>query len=302
MKKYFLFPSIFFIIISTGCLTFNYEHRMEKFIEHSNMDFNHVKTISIICDNSHFSDVLKDFFFLTYRNRGLAIPKIRSVEKIRDGFETELYVVVKKVDYKITNGWDELNVEKDNGILWKKINLNYEIDLTKASNFNKYLDMTNDSSYIEKLEIKNLGRKFKNKKFTDEDIFNLSKKEMKEFDDYYMISKVVNIDLKNQISKRLIPISKEVVTFKIGLNKDLLEAYRLLKLDKIDEAALIWEEVYSNDDLSNYARSIAAYNIGVYNAMNNDFEGAEKFFDRSDNLDTNILEDLFNFQFSKEKP
>jgi outer membrane protein assembly factor BamD (BamD/ComL family) len=87
------------------------------------------------------------------------------------------------------------------------------------------------------------------------------------------------------IAKRLKPISRELINFKTGPDKLLLKAQKLLKDGRLDEAVIIWEQIYSDEEKSNYARSISAYNIAIMKAMDKDYEQAIIYFNRSDELE-----------------
>lgn len=289
MNKFF--PVISVVLLFSSCLTFNFNHVIEKFIEYKDVDFNNVKRINIITNNKSVGDSLRYYLISSYKNRALIEPKIFISDTIKDGLSNELNIHIKSFDYNIKSGF---KVEKTLAFYNKIINAKYDIVLFKSGLAGVGIDLSGDAEYI--IEKSYAISPYYNKEDKNSAIIEPGTKiGIKEIDNYSLYYGVCEKIFDDFIEKRLIPISRELINFKIGFNKELFKAHQLLSEGKMDEALIIWEQIYSDSDNSYYSRGIAAYNIGMYKAMEKDFKSAELYFKRYDQLEEDRIKDFIRF-------
>ncbi len=278
-KKIF---SILLLPLFMSCLSFNYNFVLEKFVEYEDVDFNNIKKINIISKNKNLSEALKYYILATYKNRGLSEPKIYILENKKDGLSNELNIDLNKFEYNIKS---EFNREGDYVRYQKTIGAKYSISFSKSGLSDIVYDMTDDIDY-------KIQRKTVFKTLSDKEINN----QFKKIDNYSLFYGLVDKIFRGFFQKRLMPISRELINFKIGLNKDLINASKLVSKGKLDEALILWEQIFSDSDNSYYARSISAFNIGMYKAIiDKDFDGAEIYFSIYDNLEEERINDFIRF-------
>jgi len=278
---------IVFPIISS-CLSFNYNHIVEKFVEYKDINFNNVKKINIITKNKILSDAIKYFFIESYKSRGLTEPKLALFDNVKDGLSNELNINVILFDYNIKSGFvNEVNQVK----YWKTIDVKYHIILFKSGLSDISCDLTGDITFsIDKNFYYNSES---NKNVT---VNAISQRKLKTIDNYSLFYGVVDKVFRPFLQKRLIPISRELINFKIGFNGDLLKAHKFVSDNKMEEALILWEQIFSDTDNSYYSRSVAAYNIGMYKAtIEKDFESAELYFKKYDELEEERVKDFIRF-------
>jgi hypothetical protein len=287
--------SIFIILpvfLSFSCISLNYNHIIEKFIEFKDVDFNHVKVINIITGQKEFSQALSDYITISYRNRGILLPKILISDKIKEDMDYELNFVVNKNDFRITGDW-QLSDDGNRIICSRTISTQVVIGIFRSSETERRTDLSDDIRFGVREEIKIPDAYKKDDGNRENRYKDLAGRNINKIDNYSLYYGVAEKLLRGFFSKRLKPISRELIRFKTGLNPDLQKAQRYLKQDKLDDALIVWEEIYSDADKSSYSRSIAAYNIGMVKANQGDYESASTYFDRSEELEIESEKDLF---------
>ncbi|OHD15265.1 MAG: hypothetical protein A2086_11005 [Spirochaetes bacterium GWD1_27_9] len=288
MRKFYIGLSCL-VFIFFSCITFNFNHIIEKFIEYDNINFNNVKKINIISKNKFFASVFRDYLNISFRNRGISLPNINVTDKVKDELDYELNFHIYNLNYEISENWEKLS---PNSIkYWKTIKAKIGVKILKTPDIEKPYDMTNDLSYtITEEKTVNFDLS-KNDKSLEKKIKNY----FFQIDNYSLFYGLIDKIFKNFLSKRIKTISRELINFKMGLHKDLLKAYNFLKTNRIDEALIIFEQIYSDENKSYYVRSIAAYNIGIIKAMQKDYDTADIYFNRYDELEEERLKDIIRF-------
>jgi tetratricopeptide (TPR) repeat protein len=286
MKKIIIFFMTIFLLSS--CITFNYNHVVEKFFEFDDIDFNNIKRINIISGNKDFSDAFRDYIFMFYKSRGLSNPNVYLSDKTRSDIPNELNIEVNFKDCNFESKW---NLNNDNSLFyWKKIKANYNVIIVKTNNPESVftMDSSNDFTIEEKV---NLAKKNALSQ-RNLNINKIAEEHIKKIDDYLLYYGLSDKIFHGFFAKRLKPLSRELLTFKIGPDKNLLKAQKYLREKRLDEALIVWEQIYSDEDNNAYSRSVAAYNIGVIRAMEKDFQQAIIYFNRSEELEEESSRDM----------
>ena len=283
----FILP--FFLFFS--CITFNYNHIIEKFIEFKDVDFNHVKAINIVCTQKDFSEALSDYILISYRNRGITKPRITVSDRIKEDIDYELNFVIARNDYVISGDWKPGD-DNTKLIITKIVKSTVNIKIFRSSEPEKITDLSDDAVYsvTEEIKIPDILKKGEN---YEQRYKELAQRNLNRIDDYTLFYGLVEKVFHGFLSKRLKPISRELIRFKSGFNKDLFKAVKYLKEDKLENALIVWEELYSDTDNSYYSRSVAAYNIGMVKAIQGDYESASIYFNRSEELEIESAKDMF---------
>ncbi|HPO49185.1 MAG TPA: hypothetical protein PLO89_02575 [Spirochaetota bacterium] len=266
---------------------------MEKFIESEEIDFNNVKKINFITKNKRLGDALEYFFIESYKNRALSLPFTSFFESERDGLSNELNIRVDEFDYGIKSGFRA--EEKNAAFCWKTISAKYKISIFKSGLSEKKFDLTGEVDFtVEKYFSINL---FSTEEEKQASYVNLqAQKEIKKIDNYNLFYGAINKIFRYFLQRKLIPLSRELISFKTGLTPDIIKSHKLISEGKMDEALILWEQIYSDKDNSYYSRSIAAFNIGTYKAViEKDFVSAEIYFRRYDELEEDRAKDFIGF-------
>jgi hypothetical protein len=292
--KFFKFIILSISLLLSSCITYNYDHIIEKFIEFKDIDFNHIRIIHIVCTQKDFSNELKNFILVSYRNRGITEPEISVNDKINDGLDSELNFLVNKNDYSIGTSWS-INPEKNKIIYSKTITSDIIINVFKTNEEEKKIDLADKVVFTIQEEITVPEYLKISRENTETKYKELAEKGLKKIDNNLLFYGLADKMLHGFLAKRLKPISRELIRFKAGFNLDLFKAQKFLKEDKLEDALIIWEQIYSDPDKSSYSRSIAAYNIGMVNAIRGDYENASIYFNRSEELEEQSSRDLFRF-------
>lgn len=312
MRNFYIF--LFFLSFFTfSCISLKFNYILEKFIEFEDIDFNRVKSINIICKDKIFAKALENYIFLFYRNRGLQKPKIYILENKRDGLSHELNIEFLELNYEINDYWKVNYKEpykKSNGkylfyhnsiIYGKKIKTNIKICISRQSEYYKEVIFENkdlefsigEEAYISK-EYKDIKHAIEIEKILPP-IEDFARKNLKNIDGYSLAFGTIDILLKDFFSKRLIPISREYIEFKIGFNEFFYKAQNYVKQGRLEEAVIIWEEIFSDSTNPSYARGVAAYNIAVYKTIVRDYDTAATYFTWSEELEQIGLQEFEKF-------
>ncbi len=296
---YFILLSL--VLLTSSCLSINYDHITEKFRDYERVDFNRINTINIITNDKTLFNITKDYILKFYRYRGLyKAPEIKMQEQTQDSGDQSLNIYMKNFDYNITTGWKEVPRENDidgkkiivhhnNVEYWKTISISYKIVIFKYTDVDQYYDLTGDINdkitddwaftrtyYTDNVE-----------KMSDfgipsaEDIANLGLKDILERE---LMESAIGKIFNDFFSERLFLTNREIHRFKLGFNFDFLEAHRKLKSNDLTSALIIWESLFSDIDMPLYARGVAAYNIAVVHTINKEYADASKYFKLSDQL------------------
>jgi len=81
----------------------------------------------------------------------------------------------------------------------------------------------------------------------------------------------------------------------MGFNKEFYKAQEYVKEARLEEALLIWEEIFSDETNPSYARGIAAYNIAVYKTIVRDYDSATIYFKWAEELEQEGLQEFEKF-------
>ncbi|HOJ63396.1 MAG TPA: DUF6340 family protein [Spirochaetota bacterium] len=286
---------------------------MEKFIEFEDIDFNRVKKINIICKDKLFSKALEEYILKFYRNRGLQKPQISILEHKRDGLSHELNIEFTDLNYEIIDSWksnykepfkkpDGKYIFYHNSISYeKRIRVNVKIVISRQSEYYKEVTLENndlefaitDEAYISK-EYSDIKKAIEMEKILPP-IEDFAQKNLKNIDNYDLIYGTMDPIFKDFFSKRLIPISKEYIEFKMGFNEDFYKAQEYVKQARLEEALLIWEQIFSDETNPSYARGVAAYNIAVYKTIVRDYDSASLYFNWAEELEAIGLQEFEKF-------
>jgi len=126
-------------------------------------------------------------------------------------------------------------------------------------------------------------------------IEDFAQKNLKNIDNYDLVYGTMDPIFKDFFSKRLIPISKEYIEFKMGFNEDFYKAQEYVKQARLEEALLIWEQIFSDETNPSYARGVAAYNIAVYKTIVRDYDSASLYFNWAEELEAIGLQEFEKF-------
>lgn len=312
MKKNFIFV-ILVIFIFFSCLSIKFKYIMEKFIEFEDIDFNRVKRINIICKDKIYSKALEDYILIFYRNRGLQKPQIFKLENKRDGLSHELNIEFNELSYNIVDSWkvdykepfkktDGKYIFYHHSISYeKRIKVDVKVTISRQSEYYKEIVLENkeleffisDQAYIEK-EYSDIKKAIEMEKILPP-IEDFAQRNLKDIDIYSLVYGTLDFIFKDFFSKRLIPISKEYIEFKMGFNEDFYKAQDYIRKGRLEEALLIWEEIFSDYTNPSYARGIAAYNIAVYKTIIRDYDSASIYFNRAEELEMIGLQEFEKF-------
>ncbi|MBP7553918.1 MAG: hypothetical protein KA885_10885 [Spirochaetes bacterium] len=310
--KKLLISCVFITIIFSSCLTIKTRYVVERFLEFDDIDFNHVKNINIITENKTLGKEFEKYIVKFYRNRALEIPKIIISNIEKDELSHELTFNIKKFDYQIFEGWIENSkppVQKDNGKYlvfhnninyWKSIDASIYVKISRNSMTYTNLDLSDDAvfsiegeSCIQK-EYSELEDSL-GKNAAIPSLEDFAKKNIKDIENEVLFSGIIEKFFREFFSKRLKPISKELVYFKFGFNKKFYKAQEHINNNRFDEALIIWEDIYSDLENPSFSRGIAAYNIGMVKTLIRDYESASIYFNRSEELEKIGLQELEKF-------
>ena len=309
MKNFFYLLLLVFLLSS--CVTIKYQYIVERFLEFDDIDFNHVKKINIVCSNKYFAKELERYIATFYRNRALQKPKIDIYIEYKNGLSHEMTFNIKEINYKIIEGWkeelrepemknDKYLVFHNNIKYWRAIDMSISAEILRYGEIDRRFDVSNDVIYS--IEGENSIQK-NYKKLEDSVAMNktiistedFARKNLKDIKDNILFYGAIDKTFREFFGKRLQPISKELVNFKLGFNNMFFIAQDYLQKDKFDEALLIWEEIFANLENPSFSRGVAAYNIAMFKTLVRDYESAAIYFNWSEELEREGLQELEKF-------
>jgi tetratricopeptide (TPR) repeat protein len=312
MKKRTVPLLILLLATLTSCLTFKYDHIMERFMEYDDFDFNRIKEINIVTENRDFADALSSYIRTLYRNRGLFKPTIKSGERRGDGLSHQMEIVVKNFDFEIVEGWKNyprdmtrnadgsMVVFHNNVRYWKTIAGTIHLQLYRFAEQETVFDVTGDFSFTIEEETAAI-RTHRESDLSQGSVFgiptaeDLARNGLRLIDETRLHNGVVDQVMHEFLSKRLQLISREMVRFQVGFSRPFLKATEYLRQDRLDEALIIWEELYADPENPSYARGVAAYNIAMIKTMEREYEKAAIYFNRSEELKEEGMQEIVKY-------